>query len=190
MLNWLLLFTVHSTTLAVNICHLYYILIIHHRISFALPPSISSPNLISTSLLPLVVFDMLALPFGIPSLIISDLPNLTLSSNQLQKQSRNSSFLWCKHLWPLAIYIHVLLIRHNHVDFCVLILCYVMLCLGAMWVRWLHGYLWHPVFLAQCFIIISYMRSLLCWKQINVNEKKVLAIKVQGCRFTAALYGI
>jgi len=38
-------------------------------------------NLTSTMLLPLVVFDMLALLFGIPSLIISDLPTLTLSSN-------------------------------------------------------------------------------------------------------------
>jgi len=30
-----------------------------------------------------VVFDMLALPCGIPSLIISDLPTLTLSSNSI-----------------------------------------------------------------------------------------------------------
>jgi len=45
--------------------------------------SISSPDLISTLLLPLVVFDMLALLFGIPSLIISDLPTLTLSSNPI-----------------------------------------------------------------------------------------------------------
>jgi len=79
--------TVHSKTLQLhernnwlsnrmNYC-LYYILI-RHRVSFALPPSISSPDLISTLLLPLVVFDMLALPFGIPSLIISDL--LTLNT--------------------------------------------------------------------------------------------------------------
>jgi len=46
-LNWLLLSTVHFTTLAPNTCHLYYILIRHH-VSFALPPSISSPNLVST----------------------------------------------------------------------------------------------------------------------------------------------
>jgi len=78
-------------------------------------------------LLPLVVFDMLALHFGIPSLIISDLPTLTLSSNPIQ----NLPFLWCKHLRPLAIYIHALLILHNQVDFCVLKLYYVMLC--ALW---------------------------------------------------------
>jgi len=47
--------------------------------------SISSPNLVSTLLLPLVVFDMLALHFGIPSHIISDLPTLTLSSNPILK---------------------------------------------------------------------------------------------------------
>jgi len=74
--------TVHSTTLALDTCHLYYILI-RHRVSFALPPSISSPNLVSTLLLRLVVFDMLALPFGIPSFIISDLPTLTLYSNPI-----------------------------------------------------------------------------------------------------------
>jgi len=38
-------------------------------------------------------------------------------------------FLWCKHLWPLAISVPALLIRHSHVDFCVLKLYYViMLC--------------------------------------------------------------
>jgi len=48
----------------------------------------------------------------------------------LQIQSKNSPFLWwIQHLWPLAIHIHALLIRHNHVDFLCLeiILCYVML---------------------------------------------------------------
>jgi len=33
--------------------------------------------------LPLVVFDMLALLFGFPSLIIADLPTLSLSSNPI-----------------------------------------------------------------------------------------------------------
>jgi len=51
--------------------------------AFALHPSIASPNLISTLLLPLVVFDMLALLFGIPSHVISDLLTLTLSSNSI-----------------------------------------------------------------------------------------------------------
>jgi len=81
-LNLLLLSTVHSTTLALNTWHIYYILI-RHRVSFALPPSISFPNLVSTLLLPLVVFDTLALLFGFPSLIILDLPTLTLSSNPI-----------------------------------------------------------------------------------------------------------
>jgi len=81
-LNWLLLSTVHSTMLALNTCHLYYILI-RHRVSFALPPSISSAYLVSTLLLPFVVFYMLALLFGIPSLIISDLLTLTLSLNPI-----------------------------------------------------------------------------------------------------------
>jgi len=81
-LKWPLLSTVHSATLALNTRHLYYILI-RHRVSFTLPPSISSPNLVSTLFLPLMVFDILALLFGIPSLIISDLPNLTLSSTSI-----------------------------------------------------------------------------------------------------------
>jgi len=46
----------------------------------------------------------------------------------LQIKSKISPFLWCKRLWLLASYIHALLIRHNHVDFCVLKLYYVMLC--------------------------------------------------------------
>jgi len=46
----------------------------------------------------------------------------------LQIQSKNSPFLWCKHLWLLAITIHALLIRHNQVDLHLgVILCYVML---------------------------------------------------------------
>jgi len=56
-------------------------------------------SLVSTLLLPLLVFDMLALLFGIPSIIISDLFTL----HCLQIQSKNSSFLWCKHFWPLTI---------------------------------------------------------------------------------------
>jgi len=74
---------------------------------------------------------LLALPFGISSLTISDLLTLTLSSNP----SKNSPFLWCKHLWPLAISIHALLIWHNHVDFCILKL-YIMLWLQMIETRW------------------------------------------------------
>jgi len=57
-----------------------------HRVSFsfALPPSISSPNLVSTLLLPLVAFDMLALLFGMLSLVISDLPTV-MCSNPITK---------------------------------------------------------------------------------------------------------
>jgi len=67
------------------ICHLYYMLI-RQRVSFTLPPSLnllSQPLINNRLLLPIIVFDMLALPFGIPSLIISDLPTLTLSSNPI-----------------------------------------------------------------------------------------------------------
>jgi len=79
----------HRSWTQVGTCYLYYILTLH-RVSFALPPSISSPNLVSTLLLlPLVVFDMpaiLALLFGIPSLIIWDLSTLIHpSSNPILK---------------------------------------------------------------------------------------------------------
>jgi len=57
-LNWLILSTVQFTTLALNTCHLYYILTLHH-VSFTLPPSISSPNFVRTLILPLVVFAVL-----------------------------------------------------------------------------------------------------------------------------------
>jgi len=73
-LNWLLLSTVHSTTL--NTCYLHYILTLH-RVSFALPPSISSPNLVSTMLLTLVLVNMLhCWPFSL---------QLPLSSAQIYR---------------------------------------------------------------------------------------------------------
>jgi len=102
-------------------CHIYYILT-RHRDRFALPPSISSPNLVSTLLLPLVVFDMLAFLLGTFSLTISDLPTLTLPSNPI----------WKTHIFSFSFLtpnnsIRALLIRHNHVDFCVLKLYYVTL---------------------------------------------------------------
>jgi len=51
-LNWLLLSTIHSTTLALNTCRLYYILTRHRvGLTLCLPPSISSPTLVSTLLL-------------------------------------------------------------------------------------------------------------------------------------------
>jgi len=49
--NWLLLPTFHSTTSALNACHLYYTPT-RHRVSFGLPPSISTSNIVSTLLLP------------------------------------------------------------------------------------------------------------------------------------------
>ena len=60
---WLLLFTIHSIMPALNICLLHYRPTPQH-VSFALPPSIFSSYLVSTSLLHLVVFGMLALLFG------------------------------------------------------------------------------------------------------------------------------
>jgi len=48
-------------------------------------------------------------------------------SHCFQIQSKNSPFLWCKHLWPLAISIRALVIRHYHVYICVLKLYYIML---------------------------------------------------------------
>jgi len=119
----LLLSTVHTTTLPLNTCHLYYIYM-RHRVSFTLPPSISSPNNNINITRASRGFDMRPFPLKSPS-----------SSSQiyrylhgLQIKSKNSPFLRCKHLWHLAIYIHVLQIRHNHVDFGVLKLYYVMLC--------------------------------------------------------------
>jgi len=59
-LYWLLLSTVHSTTSALNTCHLYYIPM-PHCVSFTLCPSICSPNLVSALLLHIMVSCMLAL---------------------------------------------------------------------------------------------------------------------------------
>jgi len=91
-LNCLLLFTVHSTTPALNTCHLYLLTL--HRVSFALH---FSPNLVSTLLLPLVVFTLLANLFPPTSFEIYQLLHC------LQIQSKNSPFLWCKQFWRLTI---------------------------------------------------------------------------------------
>jgi len=82
------------------------IYLIHHSVSFALPTSISSPNFVSTLLLPLVVFDMLALEFPPSSSQIYRLLHC------LQIQSRNHLFFGASILWPQTISVHVLLIRH------------------------------------------------------------------------------
>jgi len=60
--------------------------------------------------------------FGIASLIISDLLTLTLSSNAIYKLTCSlvQAFLAPNNS------IHALLIRHNHVDFCIFKLYYVM----------------------------------------------------------------
>jgi len=121
-LYWLLLSTVHSTMLALKTCHLYYILI-RRRVSFALSPSISSPNLVIN-----IALASHGSQHAGPSLWNS-LPHHLRSTDSytvIKSNLKTQNFLWCKHLWPLAISIHALQIRHNHVDFCVLKLYYVM----------------------------------------------------------------
>jgi len=78
--------------------------------------SISSPNLVLTLLLPLTVFDMCALLFGISSLI----PTRTLSSNPIYQLT----FSLVQAFLAANNYTGALLIWHNHVEFCVLKLCY------------------------------------------------------------------
>jgi len=87
---------------------------------FALPPSISSPILVSTLLLPLVVFDMLALLFGIPSI-----PH--------HLRSTDSYTVFKYNLKLTFSLVQASLAASNFDPFCVLksyyvMLCYVMLC--------------------------------------------------------------
>jgi len=63
-------------------------------------------------------------PFS--SEFLSSLSEIYRLLHCLQIQSKSSPFLWSKYLWPLAISIHSLLIRH--VDYCILKLYYIMLC--------------------------------------------------------------
>jgi len=72
-------------TLALNICHLCYTSPMPQHVSFAPPPSIFSPNLVPRLLSPLVVFGLLAPPFGTPSLLILDLSAPTPPSNPISK---------------------------------------------------------------------------------------------------------
>jgi len=66
---------------------------------------------------------LLTILFGIPFLIISDLPTLTLSSFSIDKLT----FSLVQAFLASNNFIHVRLIRHNHVDFCVLKLYYFTL---------------------------------------------------------------
>jgi len=75
---------VESLMLTLNTCDLYYILI-RHCVSFALPPSIFFPNLVSTMLLPHGFRHAGPSLWNPPSLIISDQLTLTLSSNPILK---------------------------------------------------------------------------------------------------------
>jgi len=127
--NWLLPATVRTTTSAFNTCHLYYIPALHH-VSFTLPTSISYHNLTSTLLLPLVLFDILAILFRIPSLRIWNLLPLTLPSNLILKLIyflvlplywRASDSTWCRLISALKInyitlqdQIHVNLAQQSH----------------------------------------------------------------------------
>jgi len=82
-LNWLVLSTVHSTALPLNICHLYVLSL--HAIASAslyLPHSLLSTSYQHYSHLS---WFLTCWPFYLefPFLIISDLPNLTLSSIQI-----------------------------------------------------------------------------------------------------------
>jgi len=111
-LNWLLLSTVHSITLALNTYHLHYILIPVASASLChtqspLPTSYQHCFYLSW----FSTYWPFSLKFPPSSSHVYRLVHC------LQIQSKNSPFLWCKHLWPLAISIHALLIRHNPVDF-------------------------------------------------------------------------
>ena len=94
--NWLfigctigLLFTVHSTTPALNIiCHLYYIYLHPNTSALLCLPQTSlkfSLNPVSKLLSHLLVFGMLALLSGNTSLLILHLSKLTLPSNPFSK---------------------------------------------------------------------------------------------------------
>jgi len=77
--------------------------------------------------LSLVVFDMLALLFGITPSSSQIYP--LLHCLQIQFKIRLFSEASISGQFPLTILsMHALLIRHNHVDFCVLKLYYIMLC--------------------------------------------------------------
>jgi len=88
-LNWLLLSTVHSITLALNTCHLYYILI-RHRVSFALSHSISSPNFVSTC--SCLSWFSTYWPFSLK--FPSSSSQIYRLVHCLQIQAKNSPFLW------------------------------------------------------------------------------------------------
>ena len=85
------------------------------QVSFALPPSIFSPYLVSTPLSHLVVFRMLAPLFGIPFHLILNLLTRTLPSNPISKLT----FSLLKAFLVPNNFISALLIRHFYVDFSV-----------------------------------------------------------------------
>jgi len=116
--------TVHSTTLALDTCHLYYTLIYtpSHQLRSA------SLNLLSQSRINITLVSRGFRYWPFPLKFPPSSSQINRLRHCLQIQSKNSPFLWCNHLWPSAISIHEFRIQNNHVDFCVLKLYYVTLC--------------------------------------------------------------
>ena len=112
--RWVQVIRVHFYTSKIipRFVHLHYRPTPQH-VGFALPPSIFSPYLVSTSLLHLVVFGMLAPLFGVRSHLILDLLTLTLPSNPISKLTLS---LLKAFLAPND-FIRALLIQHFYVDF-------------------------------------------------------------------------
>jgi len=97
-LNWLLLTTVHSTTLALNTCHIYYILIGHRASLLSLPQS-----RLPTSYRHCSCLSWFSTCWPFPLEFPPSSPQIYRLLHCLQIQSKNAPILWCKHLWPLAI---------------------------------------------------------------------------------------
>jgi len=106
-----------------------------HCVSFALPSSIFSPT--SYQHYSCLSWFSTCWPFPLEFPPSSSQIYIYRLLHCLQIKSKNSPFLWCTYLWPLAISIHALLIWHNHVNFCILKLYYVMLCVSDVFCGWI-----------------------------------------------------
>jgi len=115
--KWLLLSPLHSTTLALNTCHLYYILTL----------CCAALNLLSKSCINIALAARCFRHAG-PSLWNSLSHHLrSIDSYTVFKFNIKLTFSLVQAFLAPNNYIHALLIRHSHVDFCVLKCYYVML---------------------------------------------------------------
>ena len=108
---------VHSTTPPPNTCHCWPCIVTLRHVSFALPPSISSSNLVIINIaLALLGFRHAGPFFGIPILLISDLSHLISKSLQQAFRTPNDVLVYFLYISIICKEVLILLCIINRQD--------------------------------------------------------------------------